>query len=232
MSQESDGARPPLNHTRQLTIDALMEHFANDVMEVEEFERRLDVAHAATTSKELKELLRDMPGGGDLPAVVGTGPGTVPAPMPEYSVTSAAQVEDQSFVVACMGGNTRKGRWTPARKNYAVAVMGGAVLDFREAALGPGLTEIHAYAVWGGIEIIVPPGLNVESRGMALMGGFEHHADSTTHPDPNAPTLRIKGLALMGGVDVSVRHAGESARDAKRRRKLERREQRRRLRGG
>jgi hypothetical protein len=36
----------------------------------------------------------------------------------------------------------------------------------------------------------------------------------------------------MAGVDISVRHSGETASDARRRRKLERREQRRRLRGG
>lgn len=230
MSQEADGGRAPLNHTRQVTIDALMEHFANDVMEIEEFERRLDAAHAATSGDDLKELLRDLPGSSNLPVAPGTA--ALPSETRDYSVTSAANVRDREFVVACMGGTSRRGRWTPARKNIAVAVMGGAELDFREAILGPGVTEVQVYTVWGGVEIIVPPGLNVESRGIALMGGFDHHADGTIHPDPNAPTLRITGVALMAGVEVAVRHAGESARDARRRRRVEKREQRRRLRSG
>ncbi|MEX2582713.1 MAG: hypothetical protein WD766_05545 [Gemmatimonadota bacterium] len=33
--------------------------------------------------------------------------------------------------------------------------------------------------------------------------------------------LRIMGLALMGGVEITVRYPGESARDSRRRRKRE-----------
>jgi hypothetical protein len=35
------------------------------------------------------------------------------------------------------------------------------------------------------------------------MGGFEHKADEFRHADPNAPTLKITGLAIMGGVDAN-----------------------------
>jgi hypothetical protein len=58
---------------------------------------------------------------------------------------------------------------------------------------------------------------------MGIMGGFDHAADRGA-PDPLAPTLRISGVALMGGVDITVRNPGESARDARRRRRHERRE--------
>jgi hypothetical protein len=233
MSQEADESRTPLNQIREITIDALMEHFANDVMDVDEFERRIDIAHAAATSDELKELLRDLPGGGDLPAVVSDGGiGTSPARRPQYTVSSATERKDSAYVMAVMGGSNRRGRWTPARKNYAVAVMGGTELDFREAVLSPGVTEVHCYTVWGGIEIIVPPGINVESHGLALLGGFEHAGDGDALADVGAPTLRITGVALMAGVDISVRLPGETARDARRRRRQERREHRKRLRGG
>jgi hypothetical protein len=110
--------------------------------------------------------------------------------------------------------------------------MGGTELDFREAVLSPGVTEVHCYTVWGGIEIIVPPGINVESHGLALLGGFEHAGDGGAPADVGAPTLRITGVAFMAGVDISVRLPGESAREARRRRRQERREHRRRLRGG
>jgi hypothetical protein len=83
----------------------------------------------------------------------------------------------------------------------------------------------------GGAEIIVPPGLTVESDGIAILGGFEHLEDVAVKEDPAAPVLRLKGLALMGGVDVNIRYPGESARDAKKRLKERRREQRRLRRG-
>ncbi len=230
MSHEDEGVRAPLTHTRDVTIEALMEHFANDVMDVGEFERRVEQAHAATTSDDLKELLRDLPGAG-LPVPI-DGQSSVPALRRDFSVTSSANVPEREFAVALMGGTARKGHWTPARKNYVVAVMGGADLDFREAALGPGVTEVQVYTMWGGVDIVVPPGVNVETRGIAIMGGFESRGETEGPVGVDAPTIRVTGVALMGGVDVSVRHAGETKGDARRRRKLEKREKRRRLREG
>jgi hypothetical protein len=222
-----DSLATPLDHTRQVTIDALCEHFANDVMDVEEFERRVDVAHTASSNAELRELLRDLPGG-NLPAVSGTGAVAARG----YAMTTADRVKARSFAVAVLGGTHRKGRWTPARTNFAIAIMGGADLDFREAVLGPGVTELQVFTMWGGVEVIVPPGLNVESHGIGIMGGFDHAADTRAMPDPTAPTLRISGVALMGGVDITVRNPGESARDARRRRRQERRETLREVRDG
>jgi hypothetical protein len=137
-------------------------------------------------------------------------------------------VKERSFAVAVMGGTRRAGRWNPARTNHAIAIMGGAEIDFREAVMGPGLTELRIFTLWGGVEVIVPPGMNVESHGVGILGGFEHAPDRPG--DPNAPTLRVTGLALMGGVDIKVRQAGESARDARRRRRQERRDKARQVR--
>lgn len=217
----------PLGQTRQVTIDALCEHFANDAIPVEEFERRVDEAHKAASVDQLKELLRDLPGG-NLPMASGRRP--MPAPKPQRGVTAAAHEKEREIVVAIMGGSSRKGRWHPARKNFAFAVMGGTELDFREASLPPGVTEVQVFAVMGGAEIVVPPGVNVESHGIGILGGFDHAADEGDY-DIDAPTLRIAGLAVMGGVGISVRYPGESVREAKRRRKLEAKE-RRRLSGG
>jgi hypothetical protein len=120
--------------------------------------------------------------------------------------------------------------------NNAFAFCGGVELDFREAVMPPGLTEVKVFAMWGGVEIIVPPGMNVVCDGIGIMGGFEHAPETNATPDPIAPTLRVSGVALMGGVEVTVRHVGESGRDARRRRRQERRERarevRRELRGG
>ena len=134
-------------------------------------------------------------------------------------------------MMAALGGVNRAGRWIPARQNYAVAVMGGMVLDFREALLPPGETEVWVFTVMGGAEIIVPPGLSVESDGIAILGGFEHREDATVDPDPLTPVFRIKGLSIMGGVEVSIRYPGETPRDAKRRRRFAKKEQRRLKRG-
>jgi hypothetical protein len=230
MDDDAELAATPLGQTRQVTIDALCEHFANDAMAVEEFERRIDRAHSAESIEELRELLRDLPGAG-LPVPAGS---LAPASQGArgYSLIPADQVRPSGYAVAILSGASRTGRWTPARVNHAIAFCGGAELDFREAALGPGVTEVRVFAVWGGVEIIVPPNLNVESHGVGVMGGFDQSASSIGGFDATAPTLRIGGLALMGGVEITVRHVGESARDARQRRRQERRERLREVKEG
>lgn len=210
--------------TRQKTIDALMEHFAQDRLSVEEFERRVDVAHQAASTEELRGLLQDLPTG-DLP--IRREEATPVYPDQAQATVPASRVKERGLMVAALGGVERKGRWIPARQNYAVSVMGGLTLDFREALLPPGETEVWIFALMGGAEIIVPPGLTVESDGVAIMGGFAHQENAVISPDPNAPILRLRGLCIMGGVDVSVRYPGETPRDAKRRMKELRRAEKR-----
>jgi hypothetical protein len=206
-----------LSTTRQQAIDALCEHFANDVLSVEEFERRVDRAHKAESLDEIRKLLADLPSG-DLPVrredMASTAIERAQASVP------ASRVKERGLMVAALGGVERKGRWIPARQNYAVAVMGGVNLDFREALLPPGVTEVWVFTAMGGAEIIVPPGLAVESDGVAILGSFEHREDAVLSPDPDAPVLRIRGLAIMGGVEVSIRYPGETPREAKRRRRF------------
>ena len=78
----------------------------------------------------------------------------------------------------------------------------------------------------GGVEIIVPPDLAVETEGTGILGGFEAIDRSPPEPDPERPILRIRGTAVMGGVSVETRLLGEGERDARRRRRRERRERR------
>jgi hypothetical protein len=103
--------------------------------------------------------------------------------------------------------------------------MSSTVLDFREARLPAGPVEVDLRAVMSSAEIIVPPGLAVETEGMAIMGTFEHVDRAPAHPDPEAPLLRVRGFAFMGSVEIKMRLPGETERDAHRRLKQERRAQ-------
>ena len=188
-----------LRHRRELTIARLCEHFARDHLLPEELEELIDRAHQAKSLAALDHLLEGLP---ELPS--------------EQSHTGTAVVgpvdrDSQAVVVAMMAGVERKGAWTPSETNYVVAVMGGSLLDFREARLPPGDTNIVVFAVMGGVEIIVPPGLRVESNGIGIMGAFEH-AGAAGDTAGGGPVLRISGLAMMGAVEIKVRHPKEDKR--------------------
>lgn len=226
--ETTDGRDPTpmsLVQRRDRIIDMLCKHVAGDALTLEDFERRVDLAHQATTTAELDALVADLP---------------APEPPAEKARTRVAPAAraianraEHQFVAAVLGGVERRGAWVPARRSSVFAMMGGAQLDFREAHLPPGVTELAVYAFWGGVEIIVPPGITVESSGVAILGGFGHANEAGRTVDPNGPVLRIDGIAVMGGVEIQVRRPGESqhdiqdrGRDARRRERDARRRER------
>jgi hypothetical protein len=207
--------------TRDRVIAALSEHFAHDVLDVDEFERRITIAHTSESPSEIDALLTDLPALPAPAAATATATKITPALVP------ASQVRAEQTMLAIMGGVDRRGSWTMPRKLRLVTFMGGAHLDLREARFPPGPVEIEIFSMMGGTEIIVPPGLAVETHGSAIMGGFQEVNRAPIHPDADAPLLRVHGFVVMGGVDIRMRLLGESDRDAHRRQKRELREKRR-----
>ncbi len=222
MNDELSQQLVPLKRERENVVQVLIDQYAADNLTVEEFETRLDSAYAAATTTQLEDLLSGLP---VLASQVDV------QRVPAVQRAPAAAVRDHGFQIAIMGGYEKKGEWTPPRKLQSLAIMGGAGLDFREAKMPPGITEVNVLAIMGGVEILVPPGLAVETHGFGFMGGFEGVDQVGVDNDPDAPRLVIRGLALMGGVEVAVRLPGESARDARQRRKIHRKERRRLRRG-
>jgi Domain of unknown function (DUF1707)/Cell wall-active antibiotics response 4TMS YvqF len=208
-------ARRRVHETRERVITALQEHFAHDALDVDEFERRVTLAHTASTTVELEGLL------GDLPALAS---GLVPMlPTPKAALVPAADVRPAQTVYALMSSTLRRGPWVVPRKIRVRATMSSTVLDFRDARLPAGPIDVDIRAIMSSTEIIVPPGLAVDTAGVAIMGSFEHVDRAPADPDPEAPLLRIHGLALMSSVEIKMRLPGESERDAHRRLKDERR---------
>ncbi len=228
-----ESTAPPGPDARQKAIDALCDSFARDELEMQEFEERIELVHRVETAEQLSILLADIPTA-PLPTK-GKGKGKVvpsktavhPVPrsprVPSRTTLPDDQISDHSLVVGIMGGGGREGAWIPARNNWAVGIMGGCRLDFRDAQLGPGVTEVRVFAVMGGIEILAPPDVRVECSGVGIMGGFGISGQYHPPADPHAPTIRVTGLAVMGGAGITIRHSGETAGDAKRRLKAERR---------
>lgn len=220
MTDSETGALSP--EERQATVDRLCAHFARDAMNTTELERRLDIAYAARTRAELVALERD------LPALRSETRSAVTAPPPPASVPvdSARTVQESDLIVSIWGATERKGSWVPPRQLTAVTVMGGTDLDFRQATFATEAVSVRLLALMGGVDIVVPPGVRVEWGGVALMGGVTM-PEPGRPPAPDAPVIRISGLVCMGGVDVVERHPGESARDARKRIRRDRKARRR-----
>ncbi len=228
MDGEQRPALVALRRRRDEIIEQLTELFSRDEIGLDEFELRLDKAHSATALTELDALVTDL-----VPAGATAGESTaMTVPETDAETNQAlelAQPKKKTFI-NIMSGTMRKGAWRVPKKMRMFSFMGGATLDFRDAIMPAGVTELHMTSIMGGAEIIVPPTLAVECDGWAIMGGFEDMRRAPAVPDPNRPLLRVSGFSLMGGFSIETRLPGESGKDANRRRKRERRQERRALR--
>ena len=190
---------------REKVIQSLGEHFANDHLTLDEYERRVQAAWRAPSQDALLALTNDLA----LPVPASQG-GAASTVRPETSPAPTGQRTAKRFF-ALMSGVVRRGRWVVPGRIRAVACMGGIELDLREATLTAPVTEIRVLAVMGGVVITVPPGVRLESDGLAIMGGFEDQLREPASRDPNAPVVRVRGLAIMGGVETRVAEPGEEA---------------------
>ena len=163
----------------QLLTDAA----AQGRLPLTEYEERLTRAYAAQTYEELDRLSADLLGA----VVRGPAGGPVrPAP--------------STMLLAIMSGFERRGRWNVPKRLTTFALFGGGVVDLRYADFTSPEVEIHSYSIFGGQTILIPPEVNVDLRGVGVMGTFDQSVNG--EGSPGAPCVRIRGFSLWGSVAV------------------------------
>jgi hypothetical protein len=93
---------------------------------------------------------------------------------------------------------------TPSFRGGKVEVVfGGFDLDFTRAGIAGDSAELKVDAVFGGVEIRIPPNWNAVVKGDGVFGAFN---DESVHPDParypDIKRLIVRGGAVFGGVVV------------------------------
>ena len=162
----------------------LSEAASHGRLTLEQYEDRLAKAYAATTFDQLERLADDLP-----EAMEYRRGKTRPAP--------------STMLLAILSGFERRGRWNVPGRMTTFTLFGGGVVDLRYADFTAPEVEIHAYSIFGGQTILLPPEVNVDVHGRALMGGFDQTVDGDGAP--GAPRVRIKGFSLLGGVGIKRR---------------------------
>jgi hypothetical protein len=101
--------------------------------------------------------------------------------------------------IAIMAGFERANNSPNFRGGDLTALMGGCEIDLRQANLRAP-ASLDVFVMWGGIEVRVPEDWTVELRGTPVLAGF---VDKTRVPAvPTEKRLIVRGVALMGGVEV------------------------------
>lgn len=179
---------------RERAVTTLRDGAAHGRLTFDELAQRTELAYEATTGAELERLVADLP-----------------QTAAEADVVPAAR-RQRRWNIAILGGCERKGRWRPAPDAIALAVLGGVELDLREAIIDTDEIVITAISILGGIEIVVPEGVEVDLGGFAFLGGTEHKP-GTARIRPGTPIVRVRACTLLGGIEVKTkRGAGEPRR--------------------
>ena len=176
---------------RHQVAEILREAAGEGRIDIDELDERLEATYAARTYADLVPITFDLPAHGQQPAQVPASPSPV------------VQGPASESHVAILSGLDRKGVWVVPRQLSVFAMMGGADLDLREAKFAAQEVVITVNAFMGGAQITVGPHTNVVVEGIGIMGGYSGPDDRTpAELDANSPTVRVRGVAIWGGVSV------------------------------
>lgn len=184
---------------RHAVSEALRDAAAEGRIDLEELEERLEQTYAAKTYGDLVPITADLPTAGTVQP-----PAVRPASAPAHRPTGLEPTYTSSF--SMMGEVTRKGVWLMPETHNVVSIMAGATIDLREAVFAEREVVINATSIMAGIEIYVNAQTRVVVEGVGIMGDFSEMRDKVpAELTPDSPVVRVKGLALMGAVNVQRR---------------------------
>ncbi|EIE97572.1 DUF1707 SHOCT-like domain-containing protein [Saccharomonospora glauca] len=180
---------------RERVAQALHKALGEGRITLGELEERLDRVYSAKTLGELEPITADLP--------------TDDTPLPATSTSSALDrriggTPGSTTSIAVLSGTDRKGVWVLPPQHNSFAFWGGVKIDLRHARFAEQYSTITAVAIMGGIDVIVPDDVAVEVTGVGIMGAFETRNKKGASPTapPNAPVVKVTGLAFWGGVEV------------------------------
>ena len=205
--QPRDGYRDPAlfrisDADRNKVAEVLRQAAGDGRIDFDELDERLDATFAAKTYADLVPITVDLPiqSGSDehwrQPTV------DLNHSSPAHRIgTRATATHESSWVV--MGECKRQGAWLVPEEHTAFAMMGSVLLDLREATFAGSMITITANAIMGEVKVLVDAHTHVVVDGTPIMGDFNQGKDKTpARLSASSPTVRVKGMALMGSVTV------------------------------
>jgi hypothetical protein len=200
---------------REDVVQRLCAAYARDQITTGELEARLERVYKSADRTQLLTVLDG------LPAMQIARLGEAPVPVRDVSPPGASRPAPaagprdvgrdarpetpnglgpgEKRYFAFMSEIRKEGAWTPAPTIVAKTVMGGLVLDFRDVAIPMTGIDIYADVIMGELKVILPPGLPADVDCSSFMGSIN---DKSKAGVAGAPTIRITGGTVMGGITV------------------------------
>ena len=128
--------------------------------------------------------------------------GNVRSAIYPYLVAKKAEKDGKSMdsLTAIFSGSDRAYKDETFQGSNVIAVFGGAKLNLKKAKFDKD-TVIKAFALFGGIDIIVPDDVKVKLKSGFIFGGFSDDRKNVT--DKGKYTIYIDAAGGFGGVTIT-----------------------------
>jgi len=196
---------------REKVLDALSKAYVNSLLDTEEYENRVELAHKSRTVEELTELVHDFPDKHEIVAPF--------LPQASRQRTSESLSSTQKRPLSKMpqptGERKLKGltllgnKYLLARDcvdqpGFAFTAVGDLIMDLRDIKPGQIVDMTHISLI-GDLKIMLPEGVKVEQNYMVLIGEFKRKFLRRKKPEVEGSEqayLRITGVKLIGDLRI------------------------------
>jgi hypothetical protein len=194
----NDPAQLRISDTERHQVAEILRDAAGEGrLDLDELDQRLEATYAARTYADLVPITLDLP----------AHPHARPVARAAAASPAVVPGADKEFHLAILSGLSRKGVWVVPKQMTITAVMGGAELDLREAKFAAQEVVLTINAFMGGAQVIIGPHTRVQMEGTGIMGGYSGPSGLVDADlDESSPVVRIKGVAIWGGVSVERKH--------------------------
>jgi len=176
---------------RQAVVDHLRTATSEGRLTLDEFEERVAIVLEARTFEDMAPVTADLPAIAT-PPVLDTLHAGIDGP-----------VIRRRRLVSVFANARHAGSWGADPKMTVVAVFGHSHVDLATCQLPPAVTsvELRTFAMFAGIEVVVPPGAVVDIGGFTIFGGrqLRHRTVEQTTPGVR---VSIRSYGAFGGVLV------------------------------
>lgn len=172
---------------RQQALSLIEAAQVQGYLSADEYEHRALAIRSATLYDDLRPVTRDL-------SNVTYTPVVAPKPAPVAVGSPVSQVR-----IGFFSGSSLSGTWAVPDQLRLFAVFGGVELDFTDAVWTSDELVIDTLAMFGGVDIKVPEGVEVLDHTFAIFGGT---SVKRTGPTPGGKRIILRGMALFGGIDA------------------------------
>jgi hypothetical protein len=181
---------------RDWAASVLSDAVAEGRLSLDEHRERLNGVFAARTNADISPLINDLP----RIRAAGRSSLNVPDRAPD---DQPLKVSRSTRMISVFSGTERSGGWPVPSELDSINVFGATALDLREASLPAKELNIRVVCIFGGIEIKLPPDMQVIDSGFSFFGVKELPSGTGGSNFSKVSLLRLHGICIFGAIEVS-----------------------------